>query len=170
MKMKQYTKVIFLCTANTYLSPIAEAMYLQFVEKGRMEDGQEEDLSAVLPACRSRGLVVLFSEPISPKVNAALSQHDMKPSMHEYSIQLDQSDIAEGTLLLTMTFSEKVAVLEQYQCGDVYTLGEFVGEDTDILDPYGGKEEQYIACYNEIARRVRKVIRILFTGVVLDTG
>lgn len=155
--MRHYSKIIFLCTGNTYLSPIAEAMYLQYTQREQKKKEEE----SYLPACCSRGLVVLFSEPISPKVNVALSQHDMMPSAHENSMQLEQSEITQDTLLLTMTFSEKVTYLEKYQQGDVYTLGEFVGDDTDISDPYGGEEEQYETCYNEIARRVRKVIQIL---------
>lgn len=145
----KYSKVIFLCMGNTYLSPLAEAMYRQFSEGGDV------------PRTISRGLVVLFSEPISPKVNVALSQHDMLPSSHENSQQLLQEDITEESLLLTMTFSEKVSLLEKYQPDHVYTIGEFVGEDTDITDPYGGEEEMYEKCYCDIERRVRKVIEIL---------
>lgn len=145
----KYSKIIFLCTGNTYLSPLSEAMYRQFSEGDDMPEGV------------SRGLVVLFSEPISPKVNVALSQHDMLPSSHENSLQLLQEDITEDSLLLTMTFSEKVTLLEKYQPANVYTIGEFVGEDTDIADPYGGEEEMYEKCFCDIERRVRKVIEIL---------
>lgn len=129
---------------------MAEALYRQYT----VEDGN-------LPACVSRGLVVLFSEPISPKVNVALSQHDMLASSHENSQQLQQEEITEDTLVLTMTFSEKVALMEKYQGENVYTIGEFVGEDTDIADPYGGEEDEYEKTYDDIARRVKKIIQIL---------
>jgi protein-tyrosine-phosphatase len=32
------------------------------------------------------------------------------------------------------------------------------------MDPYGGEEEQYEKCYDDIARRVRRVIEILELG------
>ena len=159
--MKDYSKIIYVCTANTYLSPVAETMYRQFTEQERERERAEGERVISFPPCCSRGLVVLFSEPISPKVNVSLSQHDLRPCSHENSVPLEQFDIVEDALVLTMTFSEKVAYLEKYQGGEVYTLGEFVGEDTDITDPYGGEEEQYDLCYHEIARRIRKVIQIL---------
>ena len=130
--MKDYSKIIYVCTANTYLSPVAETMYRQFTEQERERERAEGE-----------------------------SQHDLRPCSHENSVPLEQFDIVEDALVLTMTFSEKVAYLEKYQGGEVYTLGEFVGEDTDITDPYGGEEEQYDLCYHEIARRIRKVIQIL---------
>lgn len=148
--MKRYQKIIFLCTGNTYLSPLAEAIFRHYTEN---EEG--------LPESISRGLVVLFSEPISPKVNVALSQHEMFVSSHENSQQLQKEEITEDTLLLTMTFSEKVTLMEEYHQKNVFTLGEFVGEDTDILDPYGGEEDQYEKCYETITRRVKKVIQIV---------
>ena len=77
--MKSYDKVIFVCTANTFCSPIAEAVY-------------KEIAPAWLPKAVSRGIVVLFSEPISPKVNVILSSHDMEVSNHEHSIQLSKED------------------------------------------------------------------------------
>lgn len=148
--MKRYGKIIFLCTNNTFLSPTAEAIYRYYAMK-------EEDM----PECCSRGLVVLFSEPISPKVNVALTTHDIEASFHENSQQLQLEDMKQDTLVLTMTFSEKVKLLEEYPIENVYTLGEYVGEDTDITDPYGGEDEQYEKCYEEILRRIKKVVEII---------
>ena len=138
--MKNYSKIIFVCTANTYLSPVAEAMYRQFTEKEREHQRELGQPVFSFPPCCSRGLVVLFSEPCS----------------HENSVPLEQFDITTDALVLTMTFSEKVAYLEKYEGGEVYTLGEYVGVDTDIVDPYGGEDEQYDLCYHEIGRRIRK--------------
>lgn len=143
--MKRYQKIIFVCTSNTFLSPLAETLYRYY---------REEEM----PEAFSRGLVVLFSEPVNPKINVALSQHDIPICEHQNSRKLEPEDLTPYSLILTMTFSEKVTVMENYQQDNVYTLGEFVGEDTDIADPYGGEEEQYEKCFEDIERRVRMVI------------
>ncbi len=138
----KYDKIIFICTGNTFLSPTAEAIY-----RTKARDG--------MPKPYSRGLVVLFQEPISPKVNLLLSRYDMQTSNHELSRKLEQDDITEQTLVLTMTLSEKVQIMEEYeQPGQVFTLGEYTGVETDVPDPYGAEEEAYIACFMDLSKRI----------------
>lgn len=144
--MKSYDKVIFICTTNIFCSPIAEAVY-------------KEIAPAWLPEAVSRGIVVLFSEPISPKVNVILSSHDIGVSNHKHSIQLEKEDITQDTLLLVMAFSEKVKLMEDFGIdSNVYTIGEFIGEDTDMVNPYGADDEQYKSFFEEVQKRVERVI------------
>lgn len=144
--MKSYDKVIFICTTNTFCSPVAEAVY-------------KEIAPAWLPEAVSRGIIVLFSEPISPKVNVILSGHDMGISNHKHSIQLDKEDITQDTLMLTMAFSEKVKLMEDFGIdSNVYTIGEFIGEDTDMINPYGADDAQYRSFFEEVQKRVERVI------------
>lgn len=144
--MKSYDKVIFICTTNTFCSPVAEAVY-------------KEIAPAWLPDAVSRGIVVLFSEPISPKVNVILSSHDIGVSNHKHSMQLKKEDITQDTLMLTMAFSEKVKLMEDFGIdGNVYTIGEFIGEDTDMVNPYGADDAQYRSFFEEIRKRVERVI------------
>lgn len=141
-----YDKVIFVCTGNTFCSPIAEAIYKAIAP-------------AWLPLAVSRGLVVLFSEPISPKVNLILSEHDIEISNHQSSIMLDKAELTPDTLILTMTFSEKVKIVEDFGIEkNVYTISEFIEEDADISNPYGDEEEQYEKFFEEIHSRVERVI------------
>lgn len=144
--MKSYDKVIFICTTNTFCSPIAEAVY-------------KEIAPAWLPEAVSRGIVVLFSEPISPKVNVILSSHDIGVSNHKHSIKLEKEDITQDTLLLVMAFSEKVKLMEDFSIdSNVYTIGEFIGEDTDMVNPYGADDAQYESFFEEVQKRVERVI------------
>ena len=144
--MKRYDRVIFVCTSNTFCSPVAEAIYREYAP-------------AWLPEAVSRGIVVLFSEPISPKVNVMLSEKEIGISEHKYSIQLINDDITDDTLVLTMTFSEKVKLMEDFGITkNVYTIGEFIEEDTDVINPYGSDEEHYENFMVEIKKRVERVI------------
>lgn len=147
--MRPYDKIFFVCTSNTLLSPIAEGIY-------------RSEAAVYMPEPYSRGLVVLFEEPISPNVNLLLSKHEMTPGNHSQSMQLQKEELTDKTLILTMTFPEKVQFLETYGDGyAVYTLGEFAGVETDVSDPYGAEEEAYEKCFEEIEERIRLTIHRL---------
>ncbi|MDD7403761.1 MAG: hypothetical protein SO170_08660 [Butyribacter sp.] len=145
--MKRYNQVIFLCTTNTLLSPLAEGIY-------------RKNSPDWMPKVISRGLVVLFEEPIHPKVNVLLMQNGFDISGHNQSRQLVPEDIVEDTLVLTMTLQEKVKFIEDFQHEEnVYTIGEFVGEDADMVNPGGSEDEKYKECFDELLLRVNKVIQ-----------
>ena len=144
--MERYDQIVFVCTTNALLSPMAEGIYrnnsLDWMPKGI-----------------SRGLVVLFEEPINPKCNVLLTQKGYTISTHSQSKQLEKEDLTERALILTMTLSEKVKLIEEFDHEEnVYTIGEFVGEDTDMVDPVGNEEGKYKECFDELVLRVNKVI------------
>lgn len=147
--MKRYSQIVFVCTTNTLLSPIAEGIY-------------RNNSPEWMPKGISRGLVVLFEEPINPKCNVLLTQNGYRISGHNQSRQLMKEDLQENALLLTMTLSEKVKLIEEFEHEEnVYTIGEFVGEDTDMIDPAGSEEEKYKGCFDELVFRVNKMIQKL---------
>lgn len=147
--MKDYDQILFVCTTNTFLSPIAEGIY-------------QQNASDWMPKGISRGLVVLFEEPINPKCNLLLTKNDYDISGHNQSRQLKKEELTEKTLILTMTLSEKVKLIEEFEHeSNVYTIGEFVGEDTDIVVPGSGEDEKYRECFEELMLRVNKVIEKL---------
>ena len=82
--MRPYDKIFFVCTSNTLLSPIAEGIY-------------RSKAAVYMPEPYSRGLVVLFEEPISPKVNLLLSKHEMTPGNHSQSMQLQKEELTDKT-------------------------------------------------------------------------
>ena len=74
----------------------------------------------------------------------------------------DETD--ENTLVLTMNFTEKVKLIEDWGVMEnVYTLKEFAEEEEgeslepDVLDPYGGDEEVYEESYVELKDLLYKV-------------
>lgn len=141
--MKTYHKVIFVCIDNTCRSIMAEAVMNSVNRKKKLQ---------VL----SRGLVVLFPEPMNPKAVAVLKGNQLEPSK-ESSEQLTLSDLEEeGTLVLTMTEYESSQAKECFNGrADIYSIGEFVQKPGDINQPHGGTLAEYGACYEYIDLMVK---------------
>lgn len=136
-------RVIFVCTGNTCRSPMAESLY------SSMEFGNEIEVL-------SRGLVVLFQEPINPKAETVLKNHELELRGH-ITKQLKSSEADEETLILAMTENQKNVLIKEYKIeNNCYTLKEFSGETGDVVDPYGGSLMDYEECFSELARLVRK--------------
>ena len=136
--MTDCNKIIFVCNENVSLSPMAE-----WVMKSILIDKSKEIMS--------RGLVVLFPEPRNMKVTDVLARHGI-PCEEQVSREFTPDEVDEHTLVITMNFPEKVKVVEDFSLEDgvVYTLKEFVDEEGDVTDPYGGDEEAYDAFFLEI--------------------
>lgn len=143
--MERYKKIIFVCTGNTCRSPMAEAIYKS------LDKVSNRDVI-------SRGLVVLFSEPINPKAEIVLNKHELE--LHNHMAKgLKAADIDENTLILTMTANQKKKVLDSFpDVKEIYTIKEFAGELGDVVDPYGGSLLEYEECYVELSRLVKKSI------------
>lgn len=143
--MNKYKKVIFVCTGNTCRSPMAATIYKSLETNS--------DIEVI-----SRGMVVLFPEPSNPKAETVLKSHNLELEQHA-SKQLKASDIDDHTLILTMTEKQRNNVLEMFEYTDnVYTIKEFVGENGDVTDPYGGTLIDYEECYIELARLMKKTV------------
>ena len=139
----KYDKIVFVCTGNTCRSPMAEAIY-----RGMSVDETME-------VC-SRGLVVLFPEPSNQKAEMVVQNHNLSLNSH-VSTQLKQEDLSGNVLVLAMTFAQKVKIAENFgKIDNLYTMKEYVGEDGDVVDPYGGTVLEYEECFSELSRIIKK--------------
>ncbi|MEE3392159.1 MAG: ribose 5-phosphate isomerase B [Lachnospiraceae bacterium] len=145
--MDKVRKVIFVSRSNLFLGPVAETYYRNM----SAESGTS------MPECVSRGLVVLFPQPVSPKVNVMLTGKVKELCHHEETIQLAQDDIVDGTYIFTTSLSEKVSVIEDYNVKNVYTLGEFSRLNIDIPDPYGKEDSEYEKSSEVLYDTVREI-------------
>ena len=143
--MKRYDKLIFVSNGDTCRAPMAEA-----VLKSKYLLEELEILS--------KGLVVLFPEPVNPKAEAVLAGHGLDMSSHAAE-QFAQSDLQNRNLILVMTKALKQKILAEYENPvNVHLLTEYIGESGDITNPMGGTMEDYEACYQEMETLISSLV------------
>ena len=143
--MAKYKRLIFVSEDDASRGPMAEAIYR------RMDSTKEVEVL-------SRGTVVLFPEPINPKVLLVLGNHET-PCEKESSQGFDPSEVTEETLILTMDERQRRQLLEDFGIRErVYTIKAFVSERGDVIDPYGLSLVDYQDCYMELVRLVKKTL------------
>lgn len=146
--MKRYDKLIFVSGSDTSTSPMAEAI-LQ--SKYLLEDILID----------SKGLVVLFPEPINPKAEAILASNGL--SMKEHTSEpLGRDDFDERTLILTMDHAQKDKILVDYEgVKNLYVLTEYIKEPGEVREPYGGPLSEYGKCFEQLKELITKLVIVL---------
>lgn len=141
----RYKKLIFVDTNDNCRAPMAELIL------------KRKFLTNPL-TIESRGLVVLFPEPMNPKAEAILENHGYPTPVH-VAMQLEQEDISRDVLLITMEEKQKSQIWETYEdAPHVYTLKEYVGESGDIPSLYGQPLSVYSQCYTEMELLIRRLV------------
>ena len=141
-------RVLFIGSGECGREVMAKAVLDQHIRNGQ----------CIPVEVRARGLVVLFQEPVNSKIVQILKNNDA-PMEYDCVFQLEQADIDNSDLIITMDEAQKERVREHYQnAEEVYTLKELAGEGGSMLDPYGKELIDYEYCYREIHRLVDVVI------------
>ncbi len=112
---------------------------------------------------QARGIVVLFPEPLNQKAEAVLISNGI--TLENYmSSQLEEEDFAKDTLVIVMGSTDKQKILDMFENvipENVHVLTELVGDELEIMDPYGGTLQAYGICYETLSKSVKKLAVIL---------
>lgn len=110
----------------------------------------------------SRGMIVLFPEPVNPKAQEILAQNHLELPEHEAK-QLTKDDFDERTLMLTMEASQKAKILGEYPqtAKNVYCFTEYCGQEGDIESPLGKDIDDYEACFFMLKALTDKLAEVI---------
>ena len=141
-----WDKVIFVCKSGTCRAPMAAALLRECSLK--REIGIE-----------ARGLVVLFPEPLNQKMSAVMISNGI--NMEGYmSEQLVAEDVDANTLVLVMEAKEipqVLAIVGEDKLPQVQVLTTLVGEELEIMDPYGAPLPSYGLCFESLSKTIKKL-------------
>lgn len=141
-----WDKVIFVCKSGTCRAPMAAALLRECSLK--REIGIE-----------ARGLVVLFPEPLNQKMSAVMISNGI--NMEGYmSEQLVAEDVDANTLVLVMEAKEipqVLAIIGEDKLPQVQVLTTLVGEELEIMDPYGAPLPSYGLCFESLSKTIKKL-------------
>ena len=151
--MKSYNKIIFVGESGTCRAPMAAGILKDIARRKNIE-------------ILSRGLVVLFPEPLNQKAEAVMISNGLSTEGY-VSCALSAEDLQGEPLVLVMENRQRQKVLEllpEEDPEDEQVLTEFVGDELEIVDPYGGALQLYGLCYETLLSSVGKLANLLDGG------
>ncbi|WP_028234223.1 arsenate reductase/protein-tyrosine-phosphatase family protein [Pseudobutyrivibrio sp. MD2005] len=148
--MENINRVIFASGSGTSRAPMAAAIF-RTTEHSRPID------------CEARGLIVQFPEPLNQKAEAILISNGIE--LKDYSSkQLEESDFTEDTLVITMEEVQRQKIINEYEAANdqnTRLLNELVGDELEVMDPYGNSVQTYGLCYEVLKASIEKLMRVL---------
>ena len=151
--MRQYNRIIFVAESGTCRAPMAAGILQECNLKHPVE-------------ILARGLVVLFPEPLNQKAEAVMISNGINLEGF-MSSQITAGHFGEDTLVLTMEAQQRQKLLEMFPEAkeeNVQVLTELVGDELEILDPYGGTLQSYGLCFETMNKSIKKLVKLLNEG------
>ncbi len=146
--MKLYKKLIFVDADDTSRAPMAKVI----MKTKPLFRPIEID---------SRGLVVLFSQPINQKAEAVLISNGYSAKGH-VSTAFSSEDLQEGNLILTMEEAQRDKIREEYpDAEDIYTISEFLQMEKEVEPVFGEPLTSYGKCYEMLENIISGIVEKL---------
>lgn len=138
IKAENAKNVLFICTGNTCRSPMAEGLFNSLGKNA---------------VASSAGIYVMPDTKAEKNAVDAVAELGVDIKNHT-AMQLTGEMLVSADLVLTMTNSHKAGLPN---ADKIYTISEYVGENDDVSDPYGGNIEVYRCCAKQIKALVEKM-------------
>ena len=155
-------KVMFVCTANLCRSPIAAALFGQWLQ-GQSVSGDWRVLSC--------GTWAKDGEFVSAKVQKSLLVMGIDLTQHR-SQSVTGNLLAEPDLVLCMTRSHKEALHAEFPqlVGRIRLLSEMVGENYDVTDVEEFVSSEYVCIAKELTRIIEQAGQHILTMLQPASG
>ncbi len=106
-----------------------------------------------------RGIVVQFPEPLNQKTEAVMVSNGI--TMEGFtSREMTDNEIWQDTMIFAMEERQKRQIIAKYPSAteeNVFLLSEYVGDELEIMDPYGGTLQTYGICFEVMRQSVQKL-------------
>ncbi len=141
---------VFICSANIDYDNIDTIIFVDnddvslsvMAKEIAIEKRTRENLNIL-----SRGLNVLFSEPINQKTQIVLKNHELDGTNH-LARRLKQIDFDDKTAIVALNIAVKDKIINRFENTEqLYTISEFFDERIVLDDPFGKDIEEYEKCY-----------------------
>jgi protein-tyrosine phosphatase len=77
---------------------------------------------------------------------------------------LQNEDITESTIVFAMEEAIRYKIIEQFENANednTFILSDYVGDELEIINPYGAPLQTYGLCYESLRNTMKKLVKIL---------
>lgn len=143
-------KIVFVDRDGNARAPMAAEIFKRY------RQGEDEEVLA-------RGVFVNFEEPLNQKVEAVMASDGI--SLKNFtSKRLAQEDVTPESLIFAIDADIRDTIISRYEDAsddNTFVLGEYVGEELEVMNPYGGSLQLYGICFESMKNIIKKLVEEL---------